>query len=206
MRARSSGARIGALLGVLGLLLGCRVESSNKQDSEQLRLAMPMGGLQVKTDAAAAASGVGLPVYPGATLQPKGEGGKGNGSADINLSLGNLRLRVKALSYRSGDAPDAVRTFYAKELGRFGVVIACRNDVAVGEPSRTPEGLTCSSDGHHGVQVDDGSAGAITLKAGSPQHQHLVEIKGGSGGTEFALVALDLPRQLTDPSGSDEQK
>ena len=175
---------------------GCRMESSKRQDSEQFRLATPVGALQVKTDAAAAQSGVGLPVYAGATLLPKGEDGKDGGSADIDLSLGSMRLRVKALRYRSGDAPEAVRAFYAKELGRFGVVIACHGEKAVGEPVRTPEGLTCSGDSRSPVQVDSGAGDGVTLKTGSPQHQHLVEIKEARGGTEFALVALDLPRHL----------
>lgn len=187
---------------LLWAVTGCRVESSKKENSEQFRLATPMGALQVKTDAAAAASGVGLPVYAGATLLPKGKEGDDGGSADIDLSLGNMRLRVKALRYRSGDTPDEVRAFYAKELGRFGVVIACHDERAVGEPARTPEGLMCGSDGQSGVHVESADT-AVVLKAGSPQHQHLVEIKKAGAGTEFALVALDLPRRLVTGNGED---
>ena len=184
--------------------MGCRLESTNQQHSEQFRLATPVGGLQVKTDAAAAQTGVGLPVYVGATLLPRAQDGKDGGSADIDLSLGNLRLRVKALQYHSGDAPEAVRAFYAKELGRFGVVIACHNDKAVGEPARTPEGLTCGSDEHSGVHVDSTTA-TVTLKAGSPQHQHLVDIESSGTGTQFALVALDLPRRLVTGEDQDHK-
>ena len=199
MRVRDAVPVMVAVVALCGLA-GCRVESSNKQDSEQFRLATPVGGLQVKTDAAAAASGVGLPVYAGATLLPKAQDGKDGGSADIDLSLGNIRLRVKALRYHSGDAPEAVRAFYAKELGRFGVVIACRNEHAVGDPARTPEGLTCGSDAHSGVQVD-GDEAVVVLKAGSPQHQHLVDIERSGTGTQFALIALDLPRRLVTGDG-----
>ena len=195
MRARSG--RLWTMAGMMALwaVAGCRMESSKEQDSQQFRLATPVGALQVKTDAAAAQSGVGLPVYGGATLLPKAQDGKDGGSADIDLSLGSMRLRVKALRYHSGDAPEAVQAFYAKELGRFGVVIACHGDKAIGEPARTPEGLTCGSEEHTGVHVDS-SDSSVTLKAGSPQHQHLVDIEASGTGTQFALVALDLPRRL----------
>ena len=70
VKARDLGA-VGAMLAVAVLTVsGCHMESSKKEDSEQFRLATPMGALQVKTDAAAAQSGVGLPVYAGATLLP----------------------------------------------------------------------------------------------------------------------------------------
>ena len=63
-------------------------------------------------------------------------------------------------------------------------------------------GWTCGSDEHSGVHVDSTTA-TVTLKAGSPQHQHLVDIESSGSGTQFALVALDLPRRLV--TGEDEK-
>ena len=148
----------------------------------------------MKTDEAAVESSIGLPIYPGAMLVKKD---KDSGSADINLSLGNMRLRIKALSFRTGDSPDKVRAFYGKELQRFGPSITCSGHHPVGTPTRTPEGLTCA-DEHDGKVVkvanDDQD---VELKTGSEQHQHLVSIEKDGDGTKFALVLLDLPLRLT---------
>ena len=51
------------------------------------------------------------------------------------------------------------------------------------------------------MNVESDGGDGVTLKAGSSQHQHLVEIKEAHGGTEFALVALDLPRHIAADSG-----
>ena len=39
------------------------------------------------------------------------------------------------------------------------------------------------------------SSNDLQLKAGSPRHQHIVVLHGGSGSatTHFSLIALDLP-------------
>ena len=184
------------------MLTGCRAESSKDGAAERLKLSSPFGGLQVrvKTDEDAAETGTGVPIYPGAMLVRKGQGkDSNNGTADINLSFGSMRLRVEVLSYETKDAPDQVRSFYAKELSRFGTVIACVNEHAVGSPVRTPEGLTCDKDSNDKSDSDKDSADshAVELKAGSPQHQHAVSIEKNDEGTKFALIRIDLPKRFT---------
>ena len=191
-----------AAFAATGLLVGCHAESSKDGAAERLKLSSPFGGLQlkVKTDEDAAGTGTGVPIYPGALLVRNGKGkDSNNGTADINLSFGSMRLRLEVLSYETKDSPDQVRSFYGKELGRFGTVIACANEHAVGLPVRTPEGLTCDKDSNEKSDNDKSSeaANAIELKAGSPQHQHAVSIEKSDAGTKFALIRIDLPKRFT---------
>ena len=84
----------------VALLAGCRVESDKHGDSDDVKIATPFGGMQVKTNDAVVVEGIGLPTYPGAQLVKKD---KDDGSADVNMSFGSFQLRVKAVSYRTGD-------------------------------------------------------------------------------------------------------
>jgi hypothetical protein len=179
----------------VALTCGCRVESDKHGDSDNVKIATPFGGMQVKTNEAAVLEEIGLPAYPGAELVKKKD--KDSGSADVNFSFGDFKLRVKAASYRTGDSPDKVAAFYRKALGRYGDVIQCANKQAVGSPTRTAEGLTCDheKDGH--VKVDGDVTGKMELKAGSEQHQHIVALDPEGSGTKFGLVALDLPGHIT---------
>ena len=192
------------LLTIAALVLsGCRVERSGDDRGEDLKVATPFGGLQVKTDESVQAS-VGLPAYPGA--QPVKKRGDDNGAADVNLSFGRFQLRVKALSYRSGDDPEKVKAFYKQALGqRYGDVIECAGHRAVGQPARTNEGLTCEEGkDKHGSGND--LSGDLELKAGSEHHQHVVGIEREGAGTKFALLALDLPGGLPTSDGGPEAK
>ncbi len=187
------------------VLAGCRIDSSKQGDSDNVKIATPFGGMQVKTNEAAVADGLGLPVYPGAELEKKG---KDNGAADVNMSFGDFKLRVKAVSYRSTDAPDKVSAFYRKALGRYGDVIECSSNRPVGTPTHTSEGLTCSDDTDNHVQVnaESGSSGKLEWKAGSKQHQHIVSVDADGGGTKFGLVALDLPGHISFGDNKDDAK
>ncbi len=174
------------------LATGCRIENNKQGDRNDVRIATPFGGAQVKTNDPDVLAAIGLPGYPGATLVHKDNGDKDNtGAADIHFSFGSFQFRVKAASYRTPDNPEKVLDFYRKALERFGSVIQCRDGKAVGTTLRTAEGLTCSDDDHKG---DDDSR--YTLKAGSRKHQHIVAISEEGGGSKFALVALDLPIDL----------
>ena len=187
-------ACVGAL--VLVGLLGCRVENHQNGGSDDVKIATPFGGMSVKTDDAAVQANVGLAAYPGALLVHKD---KDNGAADVNLSFGDFHLGVKAVSYRTPDAPEKVLAFYRKDMARYGAVILCKNSEPVGKPATTQDGLDCDTHDRGSVHTDeDGNAGE--LKAGSKLHQHLVSVDRDGSGTKFGLVALDLPGHL----GGDE--
>ena len=187
-----------------GLLAGCRVESDKHGDSDNVKISTPFGGVQVKTNEAVAVKGTELPVYPGAQLVKKD---KDNGAADVNVNFGSFHMRVEAVSYRTDDSPNKVEAFYRKEMKRFGDVIACRDNRAVGTPVRTLEGLTCDNNKQNNYTVDDQLIkGELELKAGSNQHQHIVEIEAQGGGTKIGLVALDLPGDASSDDGNNQDR
>jgi hypothetical protein len=201
-----------ALTVAIAATAGCRVEDHKDGNHEDVKIATPFGGMSVKTNDAAVQAGVGLSVYPGATLVKKLHKDKDgdehdDGAADVNLSFGSFHLGVKALSYSTSDAPDKVVAFYRKDMARYGQVIFCQGKHAVGTPTETQDGLTCSEDNKkvkvQGVSDDDGSYGE--LKAGSKLHQHIVSIDQQGSGTKFGLVALDLPGHLGIEDKDSEQ-
>lgn len=183
---------------------GCHVDTHKQGDSDNVKIATPFGGMQVKTNDEVVKSGIGLPDYPGAVLVKKD---KDNGAADINMSFGSFQMRIKAQSYRTGDDPSKVEAFYRDALKRYGDVIECVDNRTVGTPSRTAEGLTC--DAKSGKQVEVSGGAERELKAGSEKHQHIVSIKREGSGTKFGLVALDLPGQIhwgkDDEGGKESQ-
>lgn len=181
-------------LAVLAMLVvaGCRiqVDKSKNGDDKNVKIDTPMGGLHVRTDQMTAAD-VGLPVYPGAQVVSTHD----DKSADIHMGFGKWQLRVKVVNYKTGDAQDKVLGFYHKALGRYGDVIECNGDNAVGTPTTTAEGLTCSDgkDRHVNININEDKDG-LDLRAGSKHHLHIVGFKKGNGnGTQFALVELELP-------------
>lgn len=177
-------------------LSACRIQTQDGENgkNKNVKIDTPFGGVHVTTDKTGAAD-IGLPAYPGA--QVFHEKNDSNGSADVHLGFGKWQLRVKAVEYSSSDPEDKVIAFYQKALGRYGDVITCKGETPVGTPTVTREGLSCkSSEKNSQVNVSD-SNDHLSLKAGSPQHQHIVSIKTPHDNqTRFALVALDLPKEI----------
>lgn len=174
------------------LLAGCNVSHNSHGDGDNVQVRTPFGNMHIKTSADAAVAGIGLSTYPG-SVPVKDD--KDDDAADINLNFGDFHLGVKAASYQTADSPDKVEAFYRKDMARYGDVLKCRGDNTIGQPARTAEGLACSdndSHGIHSVHVDDDSD-HVELRAGSPQHEHIVGIEPKDGGTKIGLVALDLP-------------
>ncbi len=177
---------------------GCRISNDNKNGNDNVKVATPFGGLQIKTNDAAAQASVGLPTYPGAELVKKEHGADHNdGAADINMSFGSFQMRVKAVSYRTPDSPDKVQAFYRNALRRYGDIIECVNDHPVGKPDHTAEGLTCDKDNHHNSTPSEDKTAKVEFKTGSEKHQHIVSIEHEGAGTKFGLVALDLPGHIS---------
>ena len=198
--------------GVAGLALafglaGCRVQvdkSANGED-KNVQVDTPFGGVHVNTDQTTAAD-IGLPVYPGAENVKDDKNGK---AADVHLGFGEWELRVRVVNFSTPDSEDKVAAFYKKELGRYGNVISCRDNAAIGTPTVTRQGLSCSDANVHGsVKIDDSDYGSskssLQLKAGSKRHQHIVGFEDPKDGkTRFGLVALDLPSGVDTGDKSD---
>lgn len=204
-RVRGPGMRIrvfpeAVILGTLLAAVGCHVQvdkSSNGED-KNVKIDTPLGGLHVRSGDTAAAD-LGLPVYPGAHVAPDRDGDK---SADVHLGFGEWQLRVKVVNYETADPSDKVMAFYRNALGRFGDVVECKGDHAVGSPSTTNEGLSCNEDrGNTNIHVSGVSEGNdLTLRAGSRRHQHIFALKNGDEGTRFALIELQLPAGVAESS------
>src|SRR5579875_886858 len=187
---------LSALAASLLAVAGCRIQVNKAKNGEDktVKIDTPMGGLHVRTNEMSAAD-VGLPVYPGAQVvtDSKEKDDDKNKSVDVHMGFGKWQLRVKVINYQTSDSQDNVLAFYRKALGRFGDVIECNNNTPVGTPARTHEGLTCSEHAKNSNvhEADDG----LSLRAGSPHHQHIVSIDKNStaGKTQFALIELELP-------------
>jgi hypothetical protein len=187
-------------LALVAGLAGCMVHVDKDANGEDkhVRVDTPFGGVHVNTNQTTAAD-LGLPIYPGATVVKD----KDNSSADVHLGFGEFQLRVRAVSYETGDPQDKVTAFYRKALNRYGDVITCQGNTPVGSPAATSEGLTCNDSKNAKVRVEDGDYGisktSLQLKAGSKRHQHILGFEDFKGGrTRFALVALDLPAGVTE--------
>jgi hypothetical protein len=184
-------------LSLLAVLLpgatGCkvRVDKSSDGGGDNVKIATPFGGISVNKDQTSAGE-LGLPAYPGSVTDTAGDG---NRSAKVDLGFGSWKLRVKAAHFSTTDTRDQVLNFYRKALSEYGGVIECAGDKPVGMPVTTGEGLSCDhAEGAHGSLSGNFNAGDLELKAGSPRHQHIVVLHGGStSATHFTLLALDLP-------------
>jgi hypothetical protein len=179
------------------VLAGCRIETHKNGKNDDVNIGTPFGSMHVKTDDATVVAGLGLTPYPGASFVHKH--GDDDGAADVSMSFGSFKLGVHAVDLRTGDPQDKVIAFYRKDMGRYGAVLECRGNQPVGQPSRTAEGLTCTSDHHNG---DDDE---LQLRTGSPVHQHIVGIHSEDGGTRIGLVALDLPNGANHHDSGDRE-
>ena len=179
------------------LLAGCHVSEHKNGHNDNVDIGTPFGSLQVKTNNTGGTSAIGFATYPGA-VPVKDEGDKDSNSADINMSFGSFHLGVKAASFQTPDPQDKVLAFYRKDLtSRYGDVIECRGDHAVGSPSQTSQGLTCDTTKHNHMNTRAMSDDDLELRSGSEQHQHIVGVEDRDGGTKIGLVSLDLPSQLS---------
>ena len=178
-------------------LAGCRIETHKHGDNDDVHIGTPFGSMHVKTDDASVLAGLGLTPYPGAVAVHKKDD---DGAVNMHIGFGNFKLGVRALELQTVDGQDKVLAFYRKDMNRYGAVITCRGTRTIGEPARTAEGLDCDSK-NHGNEDEDPQ-----LRAGSPQHQHIVSVKSEDGGTRIALVALDLPGDSRQSSKSDDDR
>jgi hypothetical protein len=192
---RNSVVLFAGVAALAGLLAGCRVEKTTNGDSKDVKIVTPFGGMNVKTNDQDVLGEIGLPAYPGAVAVNKDD--DEHKSANVDMSFGGFKLRVKVASFHTDDPTDKVEAFYRNGMRQYGDAILCQNDRPVGSPAKTAEGLTCSNTQNGHVVVESPSSHKIELKAGSEQHQHLVTVDPDGSGTKFSLVSLDLPGKFT---------
>jgi hypothetical protein len=179
--------------------VGCKVKVDKSGDGDNVKIATPFGGISVNKDQASAAE-IGLPAYPGSSVDTGSDGDK---SARVEMGFGSFKLRVKVANYSTSDNRDQVLAFYRNALSQYGSVIECVGGRPVGAPAATGEGLNCDhseyehSDHEHSAShrnSPSGNSDDLELKAGSARHQHIVAFHGGTTlPTRFSLIALDLP-------------
>ena len=198
------------------LLTGCHVTENEHGDKKSVNIGTPFGSMKVHTSNTADTSAIGLAAYPGAV--PINDSDDDGNAANVDMSFAGFHLGVKAASFQTPDSQDKVLAFYRQDLAtRYGDVIECRGHSAVGTPTRTSQGLTCSdsegshiktSDGHSkGVAIMSGdSSSDVELRAGSAQHFHIVGVEPHDGGTRIGLVALDLPSRLSGHDNKDSEE
>lgn len=179
-----------ALLG-LAMLAGCSIHEQRDQKSgdKKVDISTPFGSIKVNTDANA--KDTGWPVYPGATIKKsddhddfvQGTGGH-NKSANVNISGPfGAGVKVAVVEYESDDAPEKVLGFYRSYMKTFGgQQLECKNTAWHVEHGSKDE-----------LKCDDSSHGdAVELKVGTKERQHIVAVKPKGGGSDFALVFVQL--------------
>jgi len=151
--------------------------------------------LELHAGSHGSAADVGLPMYPGATLDDKDP--DNSSAADLGFTFGDTRFRLIVAKYLTKDSPDSVLNYYRKPLSHFGDVLECSQGKPVGKQTATKSGLTCSDEKESHVTVSDHTAipGQREIRAGSPNRYRMVCLEDSDHGmTRFALVYVETPK------------
>jgi hypothetical protein len=199
------------------LLAGCHITENDHGDHKNVDIGTPFGSMKVNTAKNLDPNAFGISAYPGAVpIKDKGDNDDSN-NANVSMNFGPFHLGVKAADFQSSDPSDKIIAFYLKDLAsRYGSVIECRGHSSVGSADHTSQGLTCNDDQHthintgvghsKGFSIHSGdSSGDLELRAGSPQHLHIVGVEQHDGGIKIGLVALDLPSDISNHSSKDSE-
>jgi hypothetical protein len=199
------------------LLTGCHVTENDHGDHKNVDIGTPFGSMKVDTAKNTDTTAIGISAYPGAVpINDKDDDDSNN--ANVSLNFGPFHLGVKAADFQTSDTSDMVLAFYRKDLAsRYGSVIECRGHSAVGSVNHTSQGLSCNDDEHTHINTREGNSKGVAimsgdsstdleLRAGSPQHLHIVGVEDRNGGTKIGLVALDLPSHLSDHDSKDSSE
>jgi len=166
-----------AVVAGLVLLAGCTIHESREGGEKKVDIQTPFASLNVNTDASA--NDTGLPVYPGARRKPGSAEDKH--AANVNISTGAFGLKLAVVSFESDDPPEKVLGFYRDKMKAFGgTYLECRDSYVDLDRDQHSDELRCGKHGH--------DSGAVELKAGTKERQHVVAVKPRGSGSEFTLV------------------
>jgi len=173
-------------LAVAALALPGLAQDSGHDKDDKLDVSSSVGDLHLGKDANA--QKVGLPLYPGARLQQKGD----NDPLNFGIMTEAFGFKIVVAKYESDDAPGKVLDFYRDKLKRYGKVLECHTKEHGGDVSMNDDDDK-NSERAKPVKCDGDNAGPVTeLKVGTEDHQRVVAVEPASskGGTTFALIYL----------------
>lgn len=170
-----------ALVLALASFASVAAAQQTKEDSKKLEVRTPTAGLTVS--AAATSKEVGLPVYPGARLH-KDTPSDDSTQANLAFWTSTVGFKLVVLKYESDDSVEKVSSFYRRALGKYGNVLQCSAaDEKKSEKHGRSKDLDCGD--------DKPEKGAIELKAGTRERQHVVGVEPRGTGSKFELVYIE---------------
>ena len=130
---------------------------------------VPKHGAGIVVEDAATETDTGIPLYPGAQVQPR----TNNNSPSLKLAIWALGsgIRLSLVKYWSTDDAESIAAFYRNELAKFGKVVDC---------AATPQDDSCEGD----------DSNTIELRVGPKNDRRIVGIVQKKDGCEIAAVRL----------------
>jgi hypothetical protein len=170
---------IAILFGLRFLAHGVRVNVKGSDDTKQVNIKTPFGGIEVHKNVGVTETSLGLPIYPGATAA------KDEDSASVSLAFGGEHgLRIVAGKFDTPDARDKVRDFYQGRL------------TAQEGPFTKEERIDSDTDG---VDLDSHQTGNFTgtdhtgktvFKIKRIDDERVIALGSRDGGTRIEMVRI----------------
>ncbi len=157
-------------------LAACDVDVQGEGKNKNVDVRTVFGDISVRSSEAGVETG--LPVYPGA--QPFRDADEESESADIKMSTSFFGLHVAAAKFESTDAPQAIVDFYKDKMSTYGTVVECKGDINFEDESKQP------------VCKEESASSETQLVAGTEENHRLVSVKPRGGGSEFAVVSIQI--------------
>jgi hypothetical protein len=129
----------------------------------------------------ASLSEIGLPAYPGATVQQD----KADDKAAVTLGLwgGSLGFKLQVRKFASGDALETVAAFYQDALAQYGQVLDCSKPQPKPKPANKDEDrLSCGD--------ETPKPGSRVYKVGTDKDFRMVAVQPKSTGVHFQLLRM----------------
>ena len=136
----------------------------------------------IQGNARTEAADVGLPVYAGAV--PYKDGSDDKAGVSFGAWAGGFGLQIHALKFRSAASPERVAAFYLKALGRYGVVLDCRDPANRIKPPKDSDKLSC--------EASAPKPGDVEYRVGTAKSFRVVSVRPDGEGSRFDMASIDL--------------
>jgi len=177
---------------ILGMLASpacnINVKKTPSGEDKKVDIETPFGSIHVDKDVDVRDTG--LAVYPDARPVEKGENGNEK-SANVNISAGVFGLKVVAVEYQSGDAPEKIIAYYKDQLKKYGPVLECHTTYHSGGSASYKPRSDSDKDSHQ-LTCDSNGGNDVELKVGTKENQHIVAVHAQDKGSRFALVLVQV--------------